>query len=701
MAKRALVIANSLYDDGYFTALPAAAADAVALAGVLADPAIGGFIVEQMVDVGQRDVTRAIESFFYGGKPEDLLLMHLSLHGWKDLRNRLHFVTRDTEREFLHATGVSAVFVSDCMSQSRSGRIVVLLDCCYSGAFTTGMLRRSAESPRVDIAEPFAGKGRVVMTASTSLQFAHEDQPDVRVSRARTQPSLFTSAVVQGMSDGSADLDHDGRISVGELYEYVRDQVRRKVPGQTPTLSVDSAQGTIYLARSPRSISEGDLGASGHIRPFVFEKAAYRERKALARAFARSWEQAVRRCFAVKGITYETSSTWLGLRSWLEQVSDEAGDVESLYELIDDHLLAQANPPDVKLLALIQWLDPSLPAVYRGQWLTRDSLSALAAKVATDYDPKSESARVISDLHRLRLLPRLARMSGSADFGELDHAWRELDGGFRKQALILAQHLPTEAQQVLANDIDVRRQAALLCLVFGSADLIRKLGVDVANAARSLPAPVPWYDSVSEDIGGSGNELDYVILIALSAMVVREAAAAAQAQEERAAVSRLSRERWEERERQRLDGSPGPTRSLVYSATVAGITLPFVVLINFISRNRVIDVVSITTFLATTALVTSSEVFLAKRLGSDYVSFNPLTRSRAALRRVSGHGAGAGCLLIIIAAIFVPIALELIAIVPYIACLVLAGVHMSFWRRRRAEWLRMHEQECQEVLGIS
>ncbi len=48
---------------------------------------------------------------------------------------------------------------------SRS--IVVLLDCCYSGAFTAGMLRRSAESPKVDVAEPFAGQGRMVLTAST------------------------------------------------------------------------------------------------------------------------------------------------------------------------------------------------------------------------------------------------------------------------------------------------------------------------------------------------------------------------------------------------------------------------------------------------------------------------------------------------------------------------------------------------------
>jgi molecular chaperone DnaK len=259
VAKRALVIANSVYDDGRFAALPAAAADAAALTDVLSDPAIGAFAVDRMVDVGQRAATRAIESFFLNANPEDLLVLHLSLHGWKDLRNRLYFVARDTERDFPRATAISADFVGDCMSLSKSRRMVLLLDCCYSGAFTAGMMRRSGETPEVDVAEPFDGKGRMVITASNALQFAHEAEPDVRFSRSQAQPSLFTSAVVGGLKDGSADLDGDGLISVNELYEYVLARVRDKVPGQTPTLTVDTAQGTIYLARNPGSVDSDAL----------------------------------------------------------------------------------------------------------------------------------------------------------------------------------------------------------------------------------------------------------------------------------------------------------------------------------------------------------------------------------------------------------------------------------------------------------
>ncbi|GAA2254944.1 caspase, EACC1-associated type [Streptomyces indiaensis] len=252
MASRALIIANSRYDDDHFAVLPAAAADAAELAKVLGDPNIGGFSVDTLVDVEQRPAMRALESFFTQARSEDLLLLHLSLHGWKDLRNRLYFVMRDTERDYPGSTAIPADTIGTWMGESRSRRIVVMLDCCYSGAFTMNTQRRDAGAPGVDVAEPFAGNGRVVLTASTALQYAHEGDRDVRYSRAPAQPSVFTSAVVNGLRDGSADLDGDGLVSVDELYDYVHERVRRRIAGQTPTLSVDNAQGTIYLARSPR-----------------------------------------------------------------------------------------------------------------------------------------------------------------------------------------------------------------------------------------------------------------------------------------------------------------------------------------------------------------------------------------------------------------------------------------------------------------
>ncbi|MCR6488407.1 Hsp70 family protein [Amycolatopsis sp. OK19-0408] len=248
MARRCLIIANQHYQDPGFAELPGAAEDAVALSDVLAQTDIGGFEVTVVRDAGALAFRRSIESFFQHADREDLLWLHLSCHGMKNRDNRLFLVATDTERDFLASTGIDSTFISDQVESSRSRQVVVFLDCCYSGAYSRGLRTRSA-ADSVDVAEAFDGKGRIVITASNALQFSHES---MTTSRAAAQPSIFTQAIVQGLATGDADLDLDGRISAGELYDYIYREVRTQLPNQTPTRSVSSAEGTILLAHNAR-----------------------------------------------------------------------------------------------------------------------------------------------------------------------------------------------------------------------------------------------------------------------------------------------------------------------------------------------------------------------------------------------------------------------------------------------------------------
>jgi molecular chaperone DnaK len=75
--KRALIVANSGYDDVHFEPLPAATADAEQLVAVLADPEIGGFTVDTVVDRDQRTVMRALESCFAPAHPHHQLRGHI------------------------------------------------------------------------------------------------------------------------------------------------------------------------------------------------------------------------------------------------------------------------------------------------------------------------------------------------------------------------------------------------------------------------------------------------------------------------------------------------------------------------------------------------------------------------------------------------------------------------------------------------
>jgi hypothetical protein len=58
------------------------------------------------------------------------------------------------------------------MEASPARRIVLLLDCCFSGAFTKGM--RTCAGGQVDVLERFTGRGRAVITATNAMEYAFE-----------------------------------------------------------------------------------------------------------------------------------------------------------------------------------------------------------------------------------------------------------------------------------------------------------------------------------------------------------------------------------------------------------------------------------------------------------------------------------------------------------------------------------------------
>lgn len=243
MASRsALIVANGEYRSEKLRRLRAPAHDADALARVLQDPAIGGFEVGLVRDQPEHVLRRRIARFFTERRRDDLLVLHISCHGLKDDDGHLFFAATDTEFDDLESTALPEEFVRRQMAKSRSGRIVLLLDCCYSGAFSRGMAARSGEG--VELKERFAGRGRAVITASNAMEYSFEGDD----LNGQGEPSVFTGAVVKALETGQADRDHDGWIAFDELYDYVYDEVRGCSP-QHPLKWVD-LEGELRIARS-------------------------------------------------------------------------------------------------------------------------------------------------------------------------------------------------------------------------------------------------------------------------------------------------------------------------------------------------------------------------------------------------------------------------------------------------------------------
>jgi YVTN family beta-propeller protein len=239
----ALLIATHEHDDPTLRRLTAPEADVEALAAVLRDPQIAGFEVSVLVNEPHYRVGEAVAELYRDRRRDDLTLLYFTGHGLKDDDGRLYLATSNTRRDSLLFTSLPAEQLDYAMEGCASRQKVLVLDCCYSGAFPAG--RGVKADTAVHAIEKFQGRGRTVLTASDSTQYSFEGD---RVHGSATQ-SVFTRYLVEGLRDGSADLDGDGDITVDELYSYVHDRVVEEMPQQRPKKQSD-VEGRIIVARN-------------------------------------------------------------------------------------------------------------------------------------------------------------------------------------------------------------------------------------------------------------------------------------------------------------------------------------------------------------------------------------------------------------------------------------------------------------------
>jgi WD40 repeat protein len=245
--RHALVVSSSRYADPTLQPLTAPTDDADALASVLRDPGVGGFRVREIIDQPSWVVAEEVERFFVERNLNDVSLFYFSGHGIKDEDGALYFAAMNTKRQFLRSTAVPSDHMVAAMRRCRSRQQVLLLDCCYAGAFSRAMLTKGDE--RVGVQERFAteGAGRVVITASDAMQYAFEGDQ----LRGEAPLSVFTRTLVEGIRTGEADQNHDGRVSLDELYDYVYKRIGVMNASQTPTTSNLDKRGEIVIALNP------------------------------------------------------------------------------------------------------------------------------------------------------------------------------------------------------------------------------------------------------------------------------------------------------------------------------------------------------------------------------------------------------------------------------------------------------------------
>ena len=278
--KYALIIGNTEYIDPGLAELTAPGKDAEDFARVLKNRDICAFDdVKVLLNQPSFTVGEAIDEFFDQKKPDDLLVLYFSGHGVRDQLGALYLAVKNTNHTRLRFTAIRSDNIREAMDQSRSKRQVLILDCCYSGAFPQGT--KGGGTVMMGMTQAFQGYGRFVLTASDAIQLAWEGDRVI----GETDNSLFTHFLVKGL-EGEADQDGDGSITVDELYDYAFEQISRATPKQTPTKSAARVEGEIVLRQitriediKPITLPDDLISEIDDLRPYVREAAVQKLEK--------------------------------------------------------------------------------------------------------------------------------------------------------------------------------------------------------------------------------------------------------------------------------------------------------------------------------------------------------------------------------------------------------------------------------------
>ena len=161
----------------------------------------------------------------------DLVVIYFVGHGVVgELQEETYLLPYDAKLDIVEGTGISQSEIMRYVRKSRANRIVLIIDACHSGGvgsvgplfatrnlpeLTTKLLKKIAHSR----------KGVGILTASSSYEKSLEGK------RWGGGHGVFTYYLLVGLK-GKADRNADGIITLGELYEFVYEKVKKATGGK-------------------------------------------------------------------------------------------------------------------------------------------------------------------------------------------------------------------------------------------------------------------------------------------------------------------------------------------------------------------------------------------------------------------------------------------------------------------------------------
>ncbi len=218
-------------------------------------------------------LARAVAATPKGGT----LLFYYAGHGLKGKSGEGIFASYDIQTAQAESTGLSMANLTQALSTFQGGRVLLLADCCYSGALA--QVARALRARGIEAASVTSAEAANVSTGNWT----------------------YTQALIDGFSgDALCDEDADGETSVAELVSEVRASMLYR-EGQRSGADVDPRVSRLAIAKVAGAQPTGLAKGSAARRRFV--QIGRQGKQAVARVRADESGQLVLRLFDYATIT--------------------------------------------------------------------------------------------------------------------------------------------------------------------------------------------------------------------------------------------------------------------------------------------------------------------------------------------------------------------------------------------------------------
>jgi hypothetical protein len=123
----------------------------------------------------------------------------------------------DANPQFIRPNGYRLQTFYDNLGKIPAKRMTIVLDSCFSGNSEKGMLFKNISPALVKVKKEFQGPANAVVITSAAVEQVSTWYPEKK-------HSLFTYFFLKGLQ-GAANKNNDGKITVGEMQVYLKDQV--------------------------------------------------------------------------------------------------------------------------------------------------------------------------------------------------------------------------------------------------------------------------------------------------------------------------------------------------------------------------------------------------------------------------------------------------------------------------------------------